>query len=838
MLATLALICASVAQVYPDDVGPLLQPATYMSPSGEWQLSVDPTQRSGAGPGRYQMTKGGVEVWSGEKSFTLFDADIDDRGYVGGYTNALAGERRGEVENIFVVFSPSGEYHTCGESVHSMSVGDMPTRGELLRGTFVHGELDRFVVCVCSDNGFVPDWRVFSLSSGALLERVDPRSKLASADNIYSLLAATAVRGTSLTLAQWRTHDDTPEFGSRFVLYDAQWKPVWSLALARDFVDGKGAFERAFRGESIVRVEAVRRFALRNYAEGVVVTYEVNEDKSEPLDWRVSEVARRPFESPKTLDVPRAQLHEIAAVPLKLPWNTAPIRDILALGFDAPGHVHFVRGEKEPRVCSLVRLDADYKVVGEHRIGPIEPDVSGELRWTLLSPGDWLVTFRPRDETKGRVWRADAESGRLDELKVLDGAAVDRAAATDDGGFVAKATIRTYSATRHIVARFDADGRKLWEFEGSALSNAERGLADTRAVAVAANGNVLLANGSFETHHMLQVISRDGDFIASVDLPRVWKLPNLEACELTRGPYGSAMVIDDNNRAMLHRSDAGGALLADINLQIEHTDVADKWLRSWHCDPTGQLWCTDGQRLICFDDKGAIKTMLGVVEDASRVRFVGWAGFDKQGHIGVGTSPKAGMHVFDADGHELSDADFSPGDFGYEQAITSFGPVHGWIHREGQPHVEKRAADGKVAFTIERRHDGSFFRIIPNIGVAEDGTLAVFEIDAPTNDVGNYWLHFHAPEGSWMKSVAIRATRHPDFGAPSVDFATHWILIHQWITEKAILMAWPDGQPMQIDAPIESRDSPWTSFALSPDESELWCVTLAPPVLHRYALPK
>ena len=104
----LALLFALLSSNGPDEIGPLVQPTTYSSPSGEWQLFVDPIQRSGAGAARYRMTRNGAEVWASLQPFTYFDCDVDDRGYVGGHSN-LAGNTGGKVEYVFPILAPDGE---------------------------------------------------------------------------------------------------------------------------------------------------------------------------------------------------------------------------------------------------------------------------------------------------------------------------------------------------------------------------------------------------------------------------------------------------------------------------------------------------------------------------------------------------------------------------------------------------------------------------------------------------------------------------------------------------------------------------------------------------------
>ena len=62
-----------------------LNPKGYKSPSGEYELRVDPSTMYGQGEGGYRMTRKGQEVWAKKLPFTLWDAEVLDDGTVAGY---------------------------------------------------------------------------------------------------------------------------------------------------------------------------------------------------------------------------------------------------------------------------------------------------------------------------------------------------------------------------------------------------------------------------------------------------------------------------------------------------------------------------------------------------------------------------------------------------------------------------------------------------------------------------------------------------------------------------------------------------------------------------------
>ena len=55
---------------------PVLNPKAYSSPSGEFELEVDPSTMHGQGEGTYRLMRQGKEVWSGKRPFTLWEAGV------------------------------------------------------------------------------------------------------------------------------------------------------------------------------------------------------------------------------------------------------------------------------------------------------------------------------------------------------------------------------------------------------------------------------------------------------------------------------------------------------------------------------------------------------------------------------------------------------------------------------------------------------------------------------------------------------------------------------------------------------------------------------------------
>jgi hypothetical protein len=64
---------------------PILNPTTYLSPSGEYSLFINPDHRYGNGSASYRLTRQDTVVWEGKRPFTLWKAGVTDEGVVAGY---------------------------------------------------------------------------------------------------------------------------------------------------------------------------------------------------------------------------------------------------------------------------------------------------------------------------------------------------------------------------------------------------------------------------------------------------------------------------------------------------------------------------------------------------------------------------------------------------------------------------------------------------------------------------------------------------------------------------------------------------------------------------------
>ena len=105
---------ASLAAFAKSRRGPdIVNPQVYHSPSSDYSVSVDPSDRHGRGAARYQFLHMGKEVWAKELPFTLVRVEVTNVGDVIGYaySNGIEGfgVKKGLGDFHVVIIDATGE---------------------------------------------------------------------------------------------------------------------------------------------------------------------------------------------------------------------------------------------------------------------------------------------------------------------------------------------------------------------------------------------------------------------------------------------------------------------------------------------------------------------------------------------------------------------------------------------------------------------------------------------------------------------------------------------------------------------------------------------------------
>lgn len=306
MLALVWMVLTTAGQANPQSIlPPPLQPTVYHSPSKQFALLVQPSERDGAGHAEYRLTRDGKEVWTGELPFTFREAVVRDDGEIGGA--ALSGGYRAHGHIVFAVVDAKGTPRWRSEQ-ERYSDGAIHGGSEpILRGVHTQGDGSTITLRLTSSSWSPRHelWWAHDWVSGELLFNGSPYHPGIPDRNRHSTLEAQAIPGTPLAVSLWRGPMErnhvllTPprgEAGRELVL--ARSKPALELpegGSVRILAVGNGQFELGLTVPTPSRV-----------------TYRVQREEqpdSTESRWQVHEVGREPWiAEPPPVEPPAATL--------------------------------------------------------------------------------------------------------------------------------------------------------------------------------------------------------------------------------------------------------------------------------------------------------------------------------------------------------------------------------------------------------------------------------------------------------------------------------------------------------------------------------------------------
>lgn len=291
-------------------------------------------------------------------------------------------------------------------------------------------------------------------------------------------------------------------------------------------------------------------------------------------------------------------------------------------------------------------------------------------------------------------------------------------------------------------------------------------------------------------------------------------------------------------------------------------------------DSKARIWGTDGVEFYEIDSKGVVHTRFGAAPDPFKLEKAAEVLLDDIGHVALIDERTGAVHMFGADGapgyvYAPDPTDFPGGSRDVDSlvrshdgalylqsesdarslAFTADGRRVDWTSlgnrafvflANGERWAEnwslfkasrvlRLAPDGSERVRIERRPNGWFFETIYDLSCASNGSLAVLtageqdlEVDlfrADGTPERTVVLH-DAPRGWWRR----------------MNHTERWILVSSYSNE-ALLISLPNGK-LSLVRCADGEKGSTHSFGFSPDGKELWCATLRPPALHRFALPE
>ena len=334
----IAFVGGTVAGLASEGPPPVLQPKTYSSPSGEFELFVDPSHRLGEGKGTYRLSRNGAVLWSAEQPFTLWEAVVDDEGWTAGYAYSNGWRDHRATGTLQVAsFSPAGELVLDHSTRRTESSFFHCPPNPLATGLTLDTDSSRLLVRVLDSdiNRGIEEWWLYSVKANEPPLIVRPEEHFGPAgDRSRRIQEVRSLSGVPLQLVWWWHYDyDDPSLGQArvgaiFSLVDELGREVWSLPLLDDYTvrgdeEADDALQaRVLRVGALLSVAPEGRFAVWSVQAGRKLEFQATPNASGDgwtvhslgsAEWQPPEVES---ESESDVQQPRIELASIAEVPL------------------------------------------------------------------------------------------------------------------------------------------------------------------------------------------------------------------------------------------------------------------------------------------------------------------------------------------------------------------------------------------------------------------------------------------------------------------------------------------------------------------------------------------
>ncbi len=873
------LLCASPQLFGP---GPL-QPYRRASPDGHWELSVDPTARDGSGPATYHCALDGKDAWSGEKPWTFWDALVTNDGFSAGYSYSRDGVRQfAEGDFHAVILAPDGTVRLDDVRKREPSGFEHEPSNPLGAGLFEQPDLKRVVFRIADPdlNRNDEQWWAFRLPEAKEEFRKGSRDALSGGEPRDWVIAVRGLRGTTLTLVEWRTLH-WPKIGLRFSLLDAGLAPVWDLSRAEELTgpddDATRRMQDAILRRGTLFEETPNgRFAIGLPKSGEKIHFAVEGDAAHPT---VREIGREPWslpEDPKParrfsdLPVTRLQARGEFQIPLAS-REGSPIRDVAAFDVSVPGIVRVVRREKDGSF-TLLRVDSSEKALLERRVRLSDSTQDPRVEFWALGPETWLATRSPfGDGARALAWRIDESTGDATPLAGFDCPAIEDVAAIGKDRFVVLAREReTYSTTMRVRA-FDPKGALLWELEADTNSNEPADLFSPEAVAVTREGLVAVLD---VIRHTIQLFDSEGKFRSRIDLATAWGHEPRYPCGIRADVEGGVLVHDFSGDPPLYRMKVDGTVRAKFAPRFPDGKSPDALARRVRVGDDGHVWSTDDQRVLRLDAEGVVDLQLGTQAVEGRLVEPWAVGVDVFGRILVQDRGTSAIHVFDGKGKSLFVCRPSPTDteepdliaeltgtqdrgvlaqWGMFGIYLRFGPDGARRNRlepklGGGSLVGSTVADEYFGYEfgggvvrlgpdlsergrLDRAPDGSWLGSAPAVG--PDGALAAWHAKScGESTFEGELVVFDRPDAKDARALPLPSGTR----CSNVALGRSWAALSSWKND-ALLVRRKDGKLVRVEMPTSAGDKGEWRFGFDPAEEELIAVDGGSLRILRFALP-
>ena len=677
----------------------LLHVKTYSSPSTEWQLEIDPSEREGRGKGTYRMAGDGKEVWRCELPFTLWDAAVTDDGVtVGfGYSNGENGYGGSGFLHMAVI-DAAGKVRLDDRVKRQGSMIPDGSAEPRVARFILHAEQDRFIVQLSSSEQ--ETWRVYRISTGGKPDNVNLRAASKVVEGEWHVIGAKPISGLPLVLTQgWRS-DESENKDATFSILDFKGGKVWSVTLPGEYAihDDVKSDDRQRDGlrksGAILETREPGEFEIRNAASDKIVRFKVARDPKAETGWTAIEIARAKYVPPPEAKPKPKATPALVPPPLRLidgfvlddSPTTAAIRDITEFDIDGEGNFGFLRFAQLGGEYSFVLSDQQGKVISETAL-PMTKDTNAHCAW--LTGSRWLITAsEAQNGRKTRAWWFDGEQKLLAEIKGFECPSVEAVRGSGDGGFVALATFhQEFSSTDYLI-RFDSLGKPLWRHQesgdddpASLFSPEDIAVTSTKEIAVLAN-----------IRNTVQFYNLEGVYLRTTHLNKAWKREPNYPSGIARDAEGGIIVHDFNGKPPFVRMKADGSVRGEFVPTHADGRVLDA-RNGVRAAPDGKLWACDRESFAQLSDQGTAIRVIGSAPDDNKLTEITTVSVDPRGNTYAVDQRTGSVHVFGPDGKKIRVCKPEKDDF-----TGNLGRPHIAVAGDGGVMLEKQVYRGKARY--------------------------------------------------------------------------------------------------------------------------------------------
>lgn len=656
--------------------GPELETTIYKSPSGEFELRVEPSDRRGGGSATYELKQRGTLVWSGERTFTLWGAAVTNDGTVGGYAYSNGYEGFGAAPDNFIVIiiDPKGNIRLAEKTKRVSSRFPHGSPDPKAQKLIMDPSNDRMIIIISDPdvNTAMASWWNYQLSTGKALNRFTPRALMPDHQYTSWAIDARPITGAPLTLVQWwRFESKGPsnnwKYGTRFTIIDFEGKPVWSLELPQDYTianDEKAndaLHDEIGESGAILQCDKSLQFELRHVASAKRVTYQISKDGTAPSGWTVKEIAKKDYnkeikkgaiESRPSLDdlssVPEIQLKSFGAISIKSgsAAATSPIRDIINFNIDTKNRFGFLRrGNGEGWGWEFVLVDRDGKLVKSLNLPKPYGKDSATLKIAPESDGRWLLTYAGYgEEAKTDAFHVDPEMNKIEPIDGLDSYPAESIAADGDSGFVILGKKHFKYTISDGLFAFDGKGILRWSV-GQQYEDKTKLFSPTAIARVTTGEIAVLENVAND----VKLYSASGSYIKTIDLQKAWKRKPNYPSDICSDGEGGVYIYDFNGDPSIIQMTLDGAVIAEFSpVRADRSKISIR--KGLHADGEGRIWITDGDAFYRCNSKGVVDATIGPEASPDELGKPARVEVDTNSNIYILDDRTSSVHVFDASG--------------------------------------------------------------------------------------------------------------------------------------------------------------------------------------------